>query len=512
MTVNRVRKGATRVTSTSSVVSNMKAMSEPTVLCIGGLDPLGLSGVTRDIQALNQIGVHGAVCLTANTEQDHQGFYSINAVAAKEFESQLDRLNALDSIQVVKLGLLATEAQIQILLKHPILKQCLVVCDPVIAATTGAIAFTERRVAGIRKLLPLVDVLTPNLEEFEDLFERPFDPIRERELAEQGTEHHCFLYVKGGHGINQATDWWISKGQYWQIEGQRQINGERRGTGCYLASLLAGALAQGHHFSDAMILAKRSLSMAISTPAYLYGVAQLPIHSMQHNSNAYWPKVRTIDDVTAHAFPCCQKVKGVYPIVDRAAWLTRLLPSGVTVAQIRIKDLCGEALKQELRAAINIARQYGCGLYINDHWQLAIELGAYGVHLGQEDLDTADLEQIHSAGLRLGLSSHGHFEVCRSVSLKPSYLAFGPVYETQTKVMPWIPQGPEGIGFWRSAFPSLKWVAIGGIKDDRFEAVKQQGVDAIAMVSAITDATSPELAINDYVRRFRIEMACIDVC
>jgi len=151
---------------------------------------------------------------------------------------------------------------------------------------------------------------------------------------------------------------------------------------------------------------------------------------------------------------------------------------------------------------VDIAKEHDCQLFINDYWQLAIECGAYGVHLGQEDIDDADLKAIADAGLRLGLSSHCFYEVARAKTINPSYIAFGPVYETQTKDMPWVPQGPQGLRYWRAHLPDMPMVAIGGIHGKRFTAVKETGVDSIAMITAITLADDPEQATRDYIQLF----------
>lgn len=189
--------------------------------------------------------------------------------------------------------------------------------------------------------------------------------------------------------------------------------------------------------------------------------------------------------------PCNHSHLGLYPIVDRASWLERLLPLGVRTIQVRIKDLTGAALRRELAESVRIAQQYSAQLFINDYWELALELGAYGVHLGQEDIETADLAKLQQSGMRLGLSSHCEEEVQRALSVQPSYIATGPVYPTQTKVMPWNPQTLEGVKHWRKKIP-YPLVAIGGINAERLHYVWDTGVDGVAVLSVITQAQNPE--------------------
>jgi thiamine-phosphate diphosphorylase len=171
-----------------------------------------------------------------------------------------------------------------------------------------------------------------------------------------------------------------------------------------------------------------------------------------------------------------------------------VLASGVKTVQLRIKSPELVDIRREVQLSVQYARAAKAQLFINDHWQLAIEEGAYGVHLGQEDLHVADLQAIAQAGLRLGLSTHCYWEVCRAWALQPSYIACGPMYATQSKDMPWLPQGTHNIAYWSALLP-LPLVAIGGINVERASEARQAGAVGIAVISAITAAASQEGAI-----------------
>lgn len=197
--------------------------------------------------------------------------------------------------------------------------------------------------------------------------------------------------------------------------------------------------------------------------------------------------------------PCGEKALGLYPVVDRASWLERLLPLGVSTIQLRIKDLHGEPLRREIARAVEIAQHYSCRLFINDYWEEAIEFGAYGVHLGQEDIDSANLTMILAAGLRLGLSSHCDDEVARCLTIRPSYIAIGPVFPTTTKLMPWTVHGIEGLKYWQRTL-DYPLVAIAGIKRENFAEVVATGVDGVAMITAITESPTPELTCQYFLQ------------
>ncbi|UPY94901.1 thiamine phosphate synthase [Pectobacterium sp. 21LCBS03] len=180
---------------------------------------------------------------------------------------------------------------------------------------------------------------------------------------------------------------------------------------------------------------------------------------------------------------------GLYPVVDSVEWIERLLGVGVKTIQLRIKDRSDEQAEAEVIQAIALGRRYQAQLFINDYWRLAVKHQAYGVHLGQEDLDTADLAAIKQAGLRLGVSTHDDRELARAVAISPSYIALGHIFPTQTKDMPSAPQGlaelTRHITDLQGRFPT---VAIGGISIDKVPSVLKTGVGSIAVVSAITQA------------------------
>ncbi|MFT4272894.1 MAG: thiamine phosphate synthase [Pantoea sp.] len=188
------------------------------------------------------------------------------------------------------------------------------------------------------------------------------------------------------------------------------------------------------------------------------------------------------------AFPSTAPRLGLYPVVDSVEWIARLLEAGVRTIQLRIKDCEDHEVEEAVREAIALGKQYRARLFINDYWRLAIRYNAYGVHLGQEDLDVADLEAIRQAGLRLGLSTHDDAELDRALALRPSYIALGHIFPTQTKDMPSEPQGIAELTRHLARLEGISTVAIGGISLARAPEVLATGVGSIAVVSAITQA------------------------
>jgi thiamine-phosphate pyrophosphorylase len=179
---------------------------------------------------------------------------------------------------------------------------------------------------------------------------------------------------------------------------------------------------------------------------------------------------------------------GLYPVVDSVAWIERLLAAGVKTIQLRIKDKQDDEVEADIVAAIALGRRYDARLFINDYWRLAIKHQAYGVHLGQEDLETTELEALRAAGLRLGVSTHDDMEIDVALAARPSYIALGHVFPTQTKQMPSAPQGLAQLARNIERLADYPTVAIGGISLERAPAVLETGVGSIAVVSAITQA------------------------
>ena len=475
------------------------------VLSVSASDPLGMAGIAMDQRALASLGVHCASCITANTAQNQTIFFKLNPVNLSVFISQLDALYQQDIFSVIKIGLISDLEQAKALVNHPIFANKTIVLDPVLGASSDTNQHSKTRLEALTFLIQHTHVLTPNVDEAQVLasqlgetFPQTDNSLTLAQALNKFTD--CTVLVKGGHGHCKAQDVYCDSERYFYVEHAEYTHQFNRGTGCAMASLIAGAIALGHSSADAVVIAKMQMGAGWQNPFSIdEHIGSLGFVSFDQSK---LPNVYVSDKQKDLKFVSCGSELGLYPIVDRASWLVRLLPLGVKVIQLRVKDLVGDELKAEILQCIKLANEYNCQLYINDYWQLAIECGAYGVHLGQEDIDDADLLAIAQAGLRLGLSSHCFYEVARAKTIKPSYIAFGPVYATQTKDMPWVPQGETGLPYWRAQLTDFPFVAIGGIHGERFEKVKAQGVDSISMISAITQAEKPEQVCADFIDRW----------
>ncbi|MBX2859474.1 MAG: thiamine phosphate synthase [Cellvibrionaceae bacterium] len=501
------------------------------VLIIAGSDSSGLAGVQRDNHTVLALGCHPVNVLTAITAQNASGVVSVNPCSHALIESQLQAVNT-QAIAAVKIGLVCSAQQIKTLAKFlkSLPRRIPIVIDPVMAASSGeAMQSSETKQALLDELLPLCDLVTPNLTEAAALSAIPIAHLQDipaaaarllaagaKNVLVKGGHYHgepgCHDYFcasaalpSSGHIAAPATGAAAPQSAFW-LSSPRLASRDTRGSGCSLASAICCALALGFSMHDAQVIGKMALNQGIRNAYSLedqpgpVAVAGFPKRQQDVPSLSYGLPLQlaaarfpepSLPDGTAAAL-------GLYPVVDSVEWLQRLLPCGVSTIQLRIKDKNSEELDSEVQRAVALARQYNCRLFINDYWQLAIKHRAYGVHLGQEDLADAQLDEIRRAGLRLGLSTHCHYEVARALSYRPSYIAFGPVFHTDTKTMPWLPQGAAGFAYWREVL-DYPMVAIGGIKREHVGDLLAKGAEGIAMITAITEAEAPEATAGEFV-------------
>ena len=192
-----------------------------------------------------------------------------------------------------------------------------------------------------------------------------------------------------------------------------------------------------------------------------------------------------------------------YLIVDSAAWIARLLPCGVRLVQLRIKDKPDATLPAEIESLKALCEHHGAKLVVNDYWRQAIDAGCDFIHLGQGDLDTADVPAIRRAGIKFGVSTHDEAELSRALDVSPDYIALGPVYPTVLKAMAVAPHGLPRITEWKKKIGNIPLVGIGGITLDRVAGVLAAGADSAAVVTDISRNADPEGRTRNWVKATR---------
>ena len=478
---------------------------------MAGSDSGGGAGIQADLHTFQDFNVHGCSVITAITAQNS---FAVGHIQVSDHKTLATQINALDSdlpATAIKIGMLASSTTVETVAKYLQDFNGTVVYDPVMAASTGQDLINTEALTIIREqLLPHIDVLTPNIVEAEILSDSRIESIDDiqqaaKKILSLGPRS---VLITGGHFkvINgQRLDYWTNgETEYW-LAGEDIDSVHTHGSGCTLSSALAACIAQGYDILDALVLAKAYISQGIRQAQQLGGGPGPVAHGGFPNQLNDLPKLYSKlppsilkSDTPALQFPSCNGTLGLYPVVDSIEWLEKLLPLGIKTIQLRIKDQTETFLREAIQQAVALAEKYNARLFINDYWQLAIAAGAYGIHLGQEDLDDTDLAAIANAGLRLGVSTHSYYEIARAHGIQPSYIAIGPIYDTTTKVMKFSARGLDNLTQWVALLKeTYPLTAIGGINQERAKLVLATGVQSVAVVTAITEANDYKQAVSD---------------
>ncbi len=483
----------------------MASHSKPIAWSIAGSDSGGGAGIQADLASFHDFGVHGCTVITALTAQNS---FTVGHVSITPRRALAAQINALDSdlpADAIKLGMLGSEDVVAMVGKYLADYQGFVVCDPVMVSTSGG-QLMEDGVSQllIENILPRADLLTPNISEAETLLDRKIVSLDdvERAAADIVTLGARSVLITGGHlasGDGRRHDYWTDGETGFWLSGSNIDTLNTHGTGCTLSSAIAALMARGYELPDALVIAKAYVSQGLRMAVQLGGGPGPVAHLGWPLQLGDLPAIsRRPAALNRPAFADCGGELGLYPVVDSSAWIERLLRCGVKTIQLRIKDPQQANLQEEIARAVALGREHNARVFINDYWQQAIAAGAYGVHLGQEDLDIADLDAIATAGLRLGVSTHSYYEVARAHGLRPSYIAIGPVYPTTSKVMRFGPQGLSRLRRWAALLaPHYTLTAIGGIDVRRAREVLASGVGSCAMITAITEADDPEAVVAE---------------
>ncbi len=473
-------------------------MKSPVVWTIAGSDSSGGAGIQSDLAAFKMLDVQGCSIITAVTAQSINHISDVFYVQGEAVSRQIEALVSDHYPSAIKIGMVGHADIISVL--HEFLPRYsgFVVLDPLLFSSSGHPLFSSSLndyLLNLRRLFTFVDLLTPNLREVELLLDCK---ISSREDIQRAASDLLAMgvssvLIKGGHGRGEtSSDFWTNGQESCWMIASRHENINCHGTGCALSAAIAAAMASGETIKDALVLGKMYVSRGIRLSSH----ARRPsffIHQYGWpDSQVDLPFISLTDDrIDAVEFWRADLYRmGLYPIVANNFLLNDLLANGIRCAQLRVKQLYGRELLEVIAEAVAIAKKYDAKLFINDHWREAVACGAYGVHLGQEDLLDADIHTIRHAGLRLGISTHSYYELARAHLFKPSYIAFGPVYSTTSKKMSFAPQGLAKLASIRRLI-NYPLVAIGGVNELNITDVKEVGVDGIALISAVTHAHDP---------------------
>ncbi|MEP6873803.1 MAG: bifunctional hydroxymethylpyrimidine kinase/phosphomethylpyrimidine kinase [Burkholderiales bacterium] len=483
----------------------------PVVWSVAGTDSGGGAGLSADQRAADAFGVHLCPVVATVTAQNSQAVTHIQSMSPALIDAQLQALANDMPPRVIKTGLLCGAEQVRVVARwvdrmREAAPVALVV-DPVLTASTGAGFADDATLQAYRDaLLPRATFITPNHREAVRLLglsapdrasiEPASLPALARALRETGAQAVCITGGDSDDVDGLVMDWVSSLNAEGWLALPRVATANQHGTGCTFASSVAAALARGFVSADAAVLAKMATAQALRhARAAGQGAGPVLAHSDFAADPSLLPQMSWGEaPVFAARGSAAFRRLDLYAIVDNADRVQQVLDAGVRTVQLRMKTpQRPEAgwqryLADAIQRSVTACRTAGAELFVNDHWELAYELGASGVHLGQEDLvglGEAGRQMLQATGMGLGISSHSLWELCRARSLSPRYVACGPVWPTTTKAMPWRDQGTHNLAWWRH-MAQTPVVAIGGIlQPAQVHAAAACGVDGVCVVRAL---------------------------
>ncbi len=498
-------------------------MSKIIVWSIAGSDTSGGAGLQADLKTFQALDAHGCVVVTAVTSQSTASVDAIEPITAVHIGKQISSLKSDLPAHSIKIGMVFSAQIAQSIVEH--LQNFIggpIVWDPVLSSTSGTNLVAEADIEEIkRSMFSISEIVTPNIPEacllagIAPVDSRNHDRAELNDLVEEIgrkllSQGARAVLIKGGHaGGTYSQDYFTDGHQKWWLTSRRIAAAvQHRGTGCTLSSAYAVGRARGYSQLDSLVYAKGFINQCLRQ-AYPSGSGSLLLNYQSFKiSEEYLPCMTpqaVSEELERKAFLRHDNI-GFYPIVNRAEMVDKLVKAGAPTVQIRIKDLHGEELATEIRHAINLTRASNTKLYVNDHWELALEMGAFGVHLGQEDLVTANIELLHKRGVRLGVSTHCLSEVARALAIQPSYVAIGPIFTTTTKEMSFQPQGLAGFHLWRQAL-TAPLVAIGGIFLENAPDLLSLGANGIAVVRDVTQTQDIAARVKKWLELFHSRSA-----
>jgi hydroxymethylpyrimidine kinase/phosphomethylpyrimidine kinase/thiamine-phosphate diphosphorylase len=468
------------------------------VWTIAGFDPSSGAGILADRDIFNLLGLNSQVLITALTAQNSMTATQVTPVNITLFSEQFRLLKASGWPAVIKIGLLPNKSFVHCVAKLLQGYPGKIIYDPVMIASSGKTLMAPGTLAVLKEcLLPRVSVLTPNIQEAMAIIQMPIDSVEKMQQAayqicKQGVAE---VILKGGHLEGDfAQDIWCDGQSHCWLTLPRLNVPPLHGSGCLFSAALAAELAISKNSIDAFVMAKMIGHQALKAQ-------RSPVEMPDNAEHFPWLTKTAIAGQRLSAFAPLSQPLGFYTIINEQRWLSTLPSWGVKTIQWRQKE--ASPLKDKIIAeVIKTLTSHDIQLFINDDWEIALKEKAYGVHLGQEDLEQCDIDTLRTAGIRLGISTHSLKELARAKALQPSYYAFGPIYPTETKAMIFAAQGLMKLKRWR------KWVndplvAIGGIHLNNLKDVLSTKVDSVAVVSAVIKAADPFEACQQFLHYFK---------
>ncbi len=463
------------------------------VLSIAGSDCSGGAGIQADLKTFSALGTFGMSVITSVVAENTSRVLAVSDVPPDMIAGQIAAVFEDIEVDAVKVGMLSTPGCMRAVAAGlQRYRPANIVIDPVMYAKNGDPLMEREAISLLTDMvIPLADVLTPNIPEAEQITGDRILSVRDmEEAARKIRELGCkAVIVKGGHSSQSALDVLFDGKRIWHFDAARIDTKNTHGTGCTFSSAIAALLAKGMNLQDAVRQAKAYVTMAIRHSLDI-GKGYGPTHHFYHLYKYGLPE-------NSGNCPAPDHRRGhktdysLYLVTDRLLMHTQTLAEtveqavigGCTLVQLREKDIsAGDFLKLALEVK-EITDRHNTPLIINDRVDIAMAVGAAGVHIGQSDLPAVMARRIIGPDKLLGVSVSCAGEAQAAADAGADYLGVGAMFPTQTK-----PDAPsvsmEELQKIRQAV-SLPIVAIGGIREENADLFAPMGVNGLAVISAV---------------------------
>ena len=492
-----------------------------TALTIAGSDPSGGAGIQADLKTFSALGVYGATAITAVTVQNTQSVKYVHKLPPQVVYDQIVAVMEDVTVDAVKIGMVNDAETLDAIVRAlTAYRSKFLVVDPVMVSTSGCALMQPDALAIMKeRLLPMADLVTPNLPEAWTLAgtDTSVDDAAQA-ILRLGVKA---LLIKGGHAEgNTKTDYlYIYKG-----EGVKRVEftaetidtPNTHGTGCTLSSAIAALLACGNGLEDAVRQAKEYLTEALKAGAGVHvGRGHGPVCHFYadrvmrlcgYNVVRYDLKTLKPKDLeTASRLQFITHFTDKYSYYDSAMMA---LEGGCQWIQLRMKDACEDEIERVARLILPECRRMGAVFVIDDHVELALRVGADGVHLGKNDMPVDEARRLAGDGFIIGGTANTFEDVQRLAAQGADYIGCGPFRFTMTKknLAPML--GLEGykriLSQMKECGIGLPLVAIGGITSDDIPQLMAAGVSGIALSGSVLRAEQPVEEMRKVVEKLRI--------
>lgn len=531
----------------------------PRVLTVAGSDSGGGAGIQADVKTCDATNVFATTAITAITAQNTLGVMSVHKIPIEELRSQLDAVLADIGSDAVKTGMLpSAEAAREVVRAVTQYAVPNLVVDPVMVSTSGSRLMSEEDVVSIRNtLFPVALLVTPNLLEARALLDcPPLTSIRDMETAAKAIFEYgpAYVLVKGGH-LKQATatesveslgtstsspiqaqmiDVLYDGRKFIHISESVIDTSNTHGTGCTLSAAIACYLAKGYSMENAVRAGRKYLHQTLFASKSLkigQGFNGPMWHSSAALSQAFslgksvdTQRNTDINTVSKRSILGDQWVQNpssfalrIYAVTDSALnkknnrtleeVVQRAIDGGVEVIQIREKDISTSEYISLASNILKLTKSAGKKLIINDRVDVALAIGADGVHVGQNDMNAAIVRQIVGKNMIIGVSARTIEEAVQAQFDGADYIGVGAVYGTSTK-RDAVTIGLDGLKRVKESV-QIPVVGIGGIQLGEPLVEVLEIVDGAAVVSGIFGAeniyTAASIFSNFVRKRYPLE-------